>query len=96
MPTRKNKPSTIRRVMRFDPPTLDEAIFAAQGLVDDVDGQMEIAVRLMGLTEAEVRAAVLKATVPAARTSTRLPPSTPANGRPTVVVEQRMTRTLMR
>ena len=50
----------LRRV-RHDPPTLDEAIFAARGLTDDVQGQVEIAASLMGLPPDEVRVAVLKA-----------------------------------
>ena len=82
--------------MRFDPPTLDEAIFAAQGLSDDVDGQTEIAAMLMGLPESEVRAAVLKATAPAARASTRTASSRPSTIRSTVVVERRVARTLVR
>jgi hypothetical protein len=36
MPAPK-KPSSIRTSIRFDPPTLEEAIFAAQGLTDVVD-----------------------------------------------------------
>jgi hypothetical protein len=31
MPIHKDKPSRTRRVLCFDPPTLNEAIFAAQG-----------------------------------------------------------------
>ena len=37
-----------RRVRR-DPPTLEEAIFAAIGITDDQDAQAEIAAALMGL-----------------------------------------------
>ena len=37
-----------RRVRR-DPPTLDEAIFAAIGITDDQNEQAEIAASLMGL-----------------------------------------------
>src|ERR1700736_5973832 len=37
-----------RRVRR-DPPTLDEAIFAAQGLTDDPQAQVEIAASLLGV-----------------------------------------------
>jgi len=96
MTTQKNKPSKTRRVMRFDPPTLDEAIFAAQGLADDVDGQTQIAALLMGLPEAEVRAAVLKATAPTARATTRPASSRPNTTRPMVIVERRTVRTLMR
>jgi hypothetical protein len=82
--------------MRFDPPTLDEAIFAAHGLVDDVDGQTAIAAMLMDLPKAEVRLAVLKATAPAARATTRLTLPRSASARPMVVVERRTPRTLMR
>jgi hypothetical protein len=96
MPPQKNKTSRTRRVMRFDPPTLDEAIFAAQGLADDVAGQTEIAAMLMGLPESEVRVAVLKATAPAARAATRPASSRTSTARPTVIVERRMARTLIR
>src|SRR6201985_1671697 len=37
-----------RRVRR-DPPTLDEAIFAAIGITDDIEAQAEIAASLMGM-----------------------------------------------
>jgi hypothetical protein len=50
----------MRRV-RQDPPTLEEAIFAARGLTDDLDGQIEIAASLMGIPPEEVRVAALKA-----------------------------------
>ncbi len=50
----------MRRV-RHDPPTLEEAIFAARGLTDDLEGQVEIAASLMGLPPEEVRVAALKA-----------------------------------
>ncbi|WP_160195368.1 hypothetical protein [Microvirga sp. BSC39] len=39
MPAPKKKPNSIRTSLRFDPPTLEEAIFAAQELTDDADGQ---------------------------------------------------------
>jgi hypothetical protein len=45
--------------VRHEPPTLDEAIFAAQGLNDNVNEQVEIAAALMGLPEDHVRQAVL-------------------------------------
>ena len=50
-----------RRRVRHDPPTLEEAIFAAKGLTEDVEGQAEIAASLMDLPLEQVRAAVLKA-----------------------------------
>jgi len=48
------------RRVRHDPPTLDEAIFAARGLTDDVDQQVEIAASLMEVSADEVRAALKK------------------------------------
>jgi hypothetical protein len=97
MPTVRNKHGGTRSSIRFKPPTLDEAIFAAQGLAGDLKGQVEIAAMLMGLPEDEVRAAVLKAVRPAARTPSRLStsPRSPA-GRPVVVVERRAPRMIMR
>lgn len=44
------------RRVRHDPPTLAEAIAAAQGLSDDPAEQIEIAAGLMGATQAEVKA----------------------------------------
>ena len=81
----------------MDPPTLEEAIFAAQGLTDDLDGQAEIAASLMGLPEAEVRAAILKAVPVRPRVAIRPPAQTRfALTRPPVVVERRAPRVLMR
>lgn len=49
------------RRVRHDPPTLDEAIFAARGLTDDLKAQVEIAASLMELPQEQVQVAVLKA-----------------------------------
>jgi hypothetical protein len=43
------------RRVRHDPPTLEEAIFAARGLTDDVDEQIAIAAGLMEVPPEEVR-----------------------------------------
>src|ERR1043165_1969778 len=48
------------RRVRHDPPTLEEAIFAARGLTDDVQQQIEIAAGLMEVPPEEVRAALVK------------------------------------
>ena len=48
-----------RRVRR-DPPTLDEAIFAAVGITDDHEQQAEIAAALMGMPYDTVLAEVKK------------------------------------
>jgi hypothetical protein len=97
MPTVKNKHGGARSSIRFEPPTLDAAIFAAQGLADDIRGQTEIAAMLMGLPEAEARAAALKTVRPAARGPIRLSTSPRSTaGRQVVVVERRGPRMIMR
>ena len=53
-------PSPVR--VKYLPPTIEEAVAAAQGLAeDDIDGQIEIAAGLMGVDTNEVREAVLAA-----------------------------------
>src|SRR5262249_55464835 len=49
-----------RRRVRRDPPTIEEAVVAAQGLTDDLKEQMEIVASLMEITPAEARGAVLR------------------------------------
>jgi hypothetical protein len=49
-----------RRRVRQDPPTLEEAAVAAQGLTIDPDEQVEIVVSLMQVPPEEARAAVLR------------------------------------
>ncbi len=58
------------RRVRHDPPTLAEAIVAAQGLSDDIQEQAEIAASLIGMPIEEVRAAVAKAGTPRKSNST--------------------------
>jgi hypothetical protein len=58
------------RRVRHDPPTLAEAIIAAQGLSDNPHHQAEIAAELMGLTAADVLGEVLKARTPAKTVNT--------------------------
>jgi hypothetical protein len=53
----------LRRV-RFDPPTLKEAIAAARGLTDELRLQTEIAASLMDLPVEAVRAELLKTEPP--------------------------------
>jgi hypothetical protein len=43
-----NRPRCGHRT-QFDPSTLEEAIFAAQGLTDDIEDQSQIAAMLTGL-----------------------------------------------
>jgi len=56
----------LRRVRR-DPPTLDDAVLAAQGLTDDLEGQIEIVAALMSVAAEEARRAVLKMRRPDSR-----------------------------
>src|SRR5262245_18031903 len=49
------------RKVREEPPTLDEAIYAAIGLTDDPQQQAEIAAALMDMPLDKVRTAVQKA-----------------------------------
>ncbi|ABD87908.1 hypothetical protein [Rhodopseudomonas palustris] len=79
----------VRRVRR-DPPTLDEAIFAAMGITDDLESQAEIAASLMGMPVESVQTEVRKASRAAART-TRVITGEQGFQR-SIVVERRVTR----
>ncbi|MGJ4881743.1 hypothetical protein ACQR10_06590 [Bradyrhizobium sp. HKCCYLRH2060] len=80
-----------RRVRR-DPPTLEEAIFAASGITDDVQAQAEIASALMGLPLEQVLPEVKKAVRVAARTNTRVITADQGTQQRAVVVERRTVR----
>ena len=85
--------------VRREPPTVDEAVAAAQDLSDDVEQQVEIACGLIGLGPDEVRPHVVAAAKAAAEQRILAPTSpnrAPPRGviverrsRPTVVVERR-------
>ncbi len=49
-----------RRRVRHDPPTMEEAAVAAQGLTDDPNEQMQIVASLMEVPVEAARAAVLR------------------------------------
>jgi hypothetical protein len=49
-----------RRRVRRDPPTVEEAVVAAQGLTDDFKEQTEIVASLMEVTVDEARGVVLR------------------------------------
>ena len=59
-PNRKWDPLRPVRVRR-DPPTLEEAVVAAQGLSDDIEQQVEIASGLMGIPQEEIRPVIASA-----------------------------------
>lgn len=81
------------RRVRDDPPTLEEAIFAAIGITDDVEAQAEIASSLMGLPYDEVLAEVKKTARVSARTGTATRVIAGEQGaQRSVVVERRVVR----
>jgi hypothetical protein len=80
-----------RRVRR-DPPTLDEAIFAAVGITDDPQAQAEIAASLMGLPIETVLAEVKKAARPILGRSTTRVIAGEQGAQRSVVVERRVIR----
>ena len=47
--------------VRHEPPTLEEAIYAAQGVTADIEQQIEFAADLMSMPAAEMRPHVVKA-----------------------------------
>ena len=49
-----------RRRVRRDPPTVEEAVVAAQGLTDDLKEQIEIVASLMQVAADEARGAILR------------------------------------
>jgi hypothetical protein len=79
-----------RRVRR-DPPTLDEAIFAAIGITDDQQAQAEIAASLMGLPVEAVTAEVKKVARTSPRSTTHVIAGEQGAQR-SVVVERRVLR----
>jgi len=94
MPAKKSdRPLPPLRVRR-EPPTVEEAVSAAQALTNDIEQQVEVAAGLIGLPEDEVRPHVLNAPRPSRE------PMRPRDqvgnaarrGAPTVVVVQRRSR----
>jgi hypothetical protein len=83
----------IRRVRR-DPPTLDEAIFAATGITDDLDSQAEIAASLIGMPLDLVHAEVKKTARTVARSPTTRVIAGEQGALRSVVVERRVVRRL--
>ena len=49
-----------RRRVRRDPPTVEEAVLAAQGLTDELGAQIEIVASLMEVSSGEASGAVLQ------------------------------------
>ena len=79
-----------RRVRR-DPPTLEEAIFAAVGITEDPQQQAEIAASLMGLPYEEVLAEAKKTGRALMRSATRVITGEQGAQR-SIVVERKIVR----
>jgi hypothetical protein len=83
-----------RRRVRHDPPTLEEAVQAAQGLTEELAEQIEIVVSLMDVSADEARSAVLR--LGQRKDVNRFTIAGRAGAPRTVVVERRITRRPMR
>ena len=77
----------MRRV-RVDPPTLEEALYAAEGLTPDANEQLQIAAALMDLPVDTVRAEAQRVT----RRSARATPSLPRRPSGSLIVETKHSR----
>ena len=88
--------------VRREPPTVAEAVAAAQDLADDVEQQVEIAAGLIGLAPDEVRPHVVAAAKAAAARPPRAPeprieqrimaPASPNRAPPRAVIVERRSR----
>ena len=89
----KTKQGTRR--VRVEPPTLDEAIFAAQGITDDQQQQADFAADLTGIAAESVLATIQKEARKAARTGRVV--AIPSSGsQRAVVVERKPSRAVRR
>jgi hypothetical protein len=88
-----------RRRVRRDPPTVEDAVLAAQGLTDEQGEQVEIVASLMQIPAEEARGAVLRLAqrkdVNRITVATRSTRPGQANGARAVVVERRAPRRSM-
>jgi len=83
-----------RRRVRRDPPTVEEAVLAAQGLTDEFSEQIEIVASLMQVSSDEARGAVLR--MGQRKDSNRLTITGRVGASRTVVVERRTPRRPLR
>ena len=80
------------RRVREEPPTLDEAVFAAVGMTDDLQQQAEIAAALMDMPVDKARVAVRKASQ--RKDVNRITFTKRGGAERAVVVERKVTRRL--
>jgi hypothetical protein len=83
-----------RRRVRRDPPTVEEAVLAAQGLTDELAQQVEIVASLMDVSVDEARGAILR--MGQRKDVNRLTITGRAGAPRAVVVERRVTRRPLR
>ena len=83
-----------RRRVRRDPPSVEEAVQAAQGLTDELAEQIDIVASLMDLTPDEARGAVLR--MGQRKDVNRVTITGRAGAPRAVVVERRVSRRPMR
>ncbi len=83
-----------KRRVRDEPATLEDAIFAAQGMTDDLEGQIEIASSLIDLPREAVKAALVKKAPIRLKTS-RIASTTQGGQTRAVIVERRPTRRMV-
>lgn len=81
-----------RRRVRRDPPTLEEAIFAASGITDDQAAQAEIAASLMGMPLDTVQVEVKKQARATIRTAATRVIAGEQGAQRSVVVERKVVR----
>jgi hypothetical protein len=92
---RRPAPKNVRTT--YERPTAEEVVFAAQGLTNQVEQQIDIAAKLMGLPEAEIESHVMKTARHAAigAQRPRPDPDRALSGRQSVVVERKVRRVAM-
>ena len=83
-----------KRRVRKEPATLDDAIFAAQGLSDDLEAQIEIASSLIDLPRDVVKAALVKR-APLRLNTSRIASRTSSGLTRAVVVERKPVRRMV-
>ena len=84
-----------KRRVRVEPPTLEEAIFAAQGVTDDPQQQADFAADLTGMPSETILAQIQKEARKAARTGRVV--AIPSSGsQRAVVVERKPSRIIRR
>lgn len=82
------------RRVRHDPPTLGEALTAAQGFTDDREGQAAIAAELMGVSVDEAKAELKRLTPDRRTTATVVSSTREKGGLRTVIIERKTSRRL--